>query len=196
MNEKYFRVNPNNVYSSVVRMGNDYYQSLPRQRNTGRPQSPPPMDMSKQYHQTMVYIPYNHIEGYSTPLIKPLIALILNFTFLAINQFSTTIIPVPVIMPRGCPAIIKSTKGTLLIPFTRPDCNSITTTSITTRQTMRYLQCLPKPSTECRTPMGNLLLMGLRAVEVNHLYLVGNKLISQIIKTVKLTKMFRTILNR
>ncbi|XP_060517058.1 uncharacterized protein LOC132696321 [Cylas formicarius] len=52
-----------NVYSSVVRMGNDYYHSLPRQRN-GRPQSPPPMDMSKSFHQTMVYIPYNHIEGY------------------------------------------------------------------------------------------------------------------------------------
>ncbi|KAL1494266.1 hypothetical protein ABEB36_009890 [Hypothenemus hampei] len=52
-----------NIYSSTIRMGNDYYQSLPRQKN-GRPQSPPPMDMSKQYHQTMVYIPYNHIEGY------------------------------------------------------------------------------------------------------------------------------------
>ncbi|XP_076270715.1 uncharacterized protein LOC143202797 isoform X2 [Rhynchophorus ferrugineus] len=48
-----------------TRVANDYYQSVPinRQRN-GRPQSPPPMDMSKQYHQTMVYIPYNHIEGY------------------------------------------------------------------------------------------------------------------------------------
>ncbi|XP_030767897.1 uncharacterized protein LOC115891547 isoform X2 [Sitophilus oryzae] len=47
------------------RVSNDCYQSVPvsRQRN-GRPQSPPPMDMSKQYHQTMVYIPYNHIEGY------------------------------------------------------------------------------------------------------------------------------------
>lgn len=54
-----------NAYSSVVRMGNDYYQSLPVNRlRNGRPQSPPPMDMSKQYHQTMVYIPYNHIEGY------------------------------------------------------------------------------------------------------------------------------------
>ncbi|XP_066139184.1 uncharacterized protein [Euwallacea fornicatus] len=61
----YHRVGNSNVYSSVIRMGNDYYQSLPlnRQRN-GRPQSPPPTDMSKQYHQTMVYIPYNHIEGY------------------------------------------------------------------------------------------------------------------------------------
>lgn len=50
----------------VMRVGggcSEYYQSLPRQR-TGRPQSPPPLEISKNYHQTMVYIPYNHIEGY------------------------------------------------------------------------------------------------------------------------------------
>ncbi|CAH1134001.1 unnamed protein product [Ceutorhynchus assimilis] len=62
--EVYQRPN-SEVYSSVIRMGNDCYQSLPvnRQRHD-RPHSPPPMDMSKQYHQTMVYIPYNHIDGY------------------------------------------------------------------------------------------------------------------------------------
>ncbi|XP_050309548.1 uncharacterized protein LOC126745652 isoform X2 [Anthonomus grandis grandis] len=57
--EMYQRTNAN-VY---VRTNNECYQSLPRQR-TGRPHSPPPMDMSRQYHQTMVYIPYNHIDGY------------------------------------------------------------------------------------------------------------------------------------
>lgn len=36
---------------------------MPKIRN-GRPMSPPPQEMSKTYHQTMVYIPYNHIEGY------------------------------------------------------------------------------------------------------------------------------------
>nr|XP_022914286.1 uncharacterized protein LOC111424825 [Onthophagus taurus]XP_022914287.1 uncharacterized protein LOC111424825 [Onthophagus taurus] len=46
--------NMNVVYpSSVVRIG----------RNS-RPLSPPPQEVSKNYHQTMVYIPYNHIEGY------------------------------------------------------------------------------------------------------------------------------------
>lgn len=55
-----------NLYPPVVRVGggcSDYYTSLPRNRN-GRPQSPPPQEVSKNYHQTMVYIPYNHIEGY------------------------------------------------------------------------------------------------------------------------------------
>lgn len=45
----------------------DYYQSLPRQNRNGRPLSPPPQEVSKNYHQTMVYIPYNHIDGYQSP---------------------------------------------------------------------------------------------------------------------------------
>ncbi|KAK9869598.1 hypothetical protein WA026_003346 [Henosepilachna vigintioctopunctata] len=62
-----YRMNGNsNNYPAVVKLGarcNDTYQSLPRQKSTGRPLSPPPLEMSKTYHQTMVYIPYNHIEG-------------------------------------------------------------------------------------------------------------------------------------
>lgn len=58
-----YRSNVN--YSTAVVRG-EYYQSLPRNQtvrtNNGRPQSPPPLEMSKTYHQTMVYIPYNHIE--------------------------------------------------------------------------------------------------------------------------------------
>lgn len=63
-----YRTNVNHVYAPVGGGGcGDYYhQSLPRNRN-GRPQSPPPLDVSKNYHQTMVYIPYNHIEGYQPP---------------------------------------------------------------------------------------------------------------------------------
>lgn len=65
-----YKGNVNHVYAPVMRVGSgcgDYYhQSLPRNRN-GRPQSPPPLDVSKTYHQTMVYIPYNHIEGYQPP---------------------------------------------------------------------------------------------------------------------------------
>ncbi|RZC33752.1 uncharacterized protein BDFB_001067, partial [Asbolus verrucosus] len=59
-----YRANGNQAYSSVKVGGcTEYYQSFPRTRN-GRPQSPPPLELSKNYHQTMVYIPYNHIEGY------------------------------------------------------------------------------------------------------------------------------------
>ncbi|KAJ3655139.1 hypothetical protein Zmor_014277 [Zophobas morio] len=61
-----YRANGNQTYSSFMKVGStctEYYQSLPRTRN-GRPQSPPPLELSKNYHQTMVYIPYNHIEGY------------------------------------------------------------------------------------------------------------------------------------
>lgn len=65
-----YRGNVNHMYTPVMRIGSDcsdyYHQSLPRNRN-GRPQSPPPLDVSKTYHQTMVYIPYNHIEGYQPP---------------------------------------------------------------------------------------------------------------------------------
>lgn len=39
------------------------FQASAKLRN-GRPLSPPPQDISKSYHQMMVYIPYNHIEGY------------------------------------------------------------------------------------------------------------------------------------
>lgn len=63
-----YRTNMNSP-QPVMRVGggcNEYYQSLPRAR-TGRPQSPPPQEVSKNYHQTMVYIPYNHIEGYQQP---------------------------------------------------------------------------------------------------------------------------------
>ncbi|CAH0558337.1 unnamed protein product [Brassicogethes aeneus] len=55
--------------NSTVRSGcNEYYQSLPRSRSNsgGRPQSPPPLEVSK-YQQTMVYIPYNHLEGLQPP---------------------------------------------------------------------------------------------------------------------------------
>ncbi|KAG5889456.1 hypothetical protein JTB14_016436 [Gonioctena quinquepunctata] len=38
-------------------------QTMPKNRN-GRPMSPPPQELSRNYHQTMVYIPYNHIESY------------------------------------------------------------------------------------------------------------------------------------
>lgn len=66
-----YRGNANHVYQPVVRVGcGDYYQSLPRNRN-GRPQSPPPLEVSKNYHQTMVYIPYNHIEGYQPSSLSP-----------------------------------------------------------------------------------------------------------------------------
>ncbi|KAL3283354.1 hypothetical protein HHI36_006502 [Cryptolaemus montrouzieri] len=62
-----YRVNGNsNNYPTLMKVGtrcNDIYQSLPRQKSNGRPLSPPPLEMSKTYHQTMVYIPYNHIEG-------------------------------------------------------------------------------------------------------------------------------------
>ncbi|XP_044267297.1 uncharacterized protein LOC123013053 [Tribolium madens] len=63
-----YRANGNQTYSSFVKVGGctEYYQSFPRTRN-GRPQSPPPLELSKAYHQTMVYIPYNHIEGYHSP---------------------------------------------------------------------------------------------------------------------------------
>ncbi|XP_017774355.1 PREDICTED: uncharacterized protein LOC108561078 isoform X2 [Nicrophorus vespilloides] len=52
-----------NIYTTRVAAPPDYYQSLPRNA-TRRPQSPPPQEVSKGYHQTMVYIPYNHIEPY------------------------------------------------------------------------------------------------------------------------------------
>lgn len=68
-----YRANANHVYSPVVRIGGgcgDYYQAVPRNRN-GRPQSPPPLEVSKNYHQTMVYIPYNHIEGYQPTALPP-----------------------------------------------------------------------------------------------------------------------------
>ncbi|CAG9859520.1 unnamed protein product [Phyllotreta striolata] len=34
---------------------------------SGRPMSPPPQEVSRTFHQTMVYIPYNHIETYQQP---------------------------------------------------------------------------------------------------------------------------------
>ncbi|CAH1118009.1 unnamed protein product [Phaedon cochleariae] len=50
------------THSAVIGVEIDC-QTLPKNRN-GRPLSPPPQEMSRNYHQTMVYIPYNHIEGY------------------------------------------------------------------------------------------------------------------------------------
>lgn len=62
-----YRTNGNpNSYPNVMKVGarcNEMYQSLPRQKGGGRPLSPPPSEVSRTYHQTMVYIPYNHIEG-------------------------------------------------------------------------------------------------------------------------------------
>ncbi|XP_044753027.1 uncharacterized protein LOC123312586 isoform X2 [Coccinella septempunctata] len=62
-----YRTNGNsNAYPAVMKVGarcNEMYQSLPRQKSNGRPLSPPPSEVSRTYHQTMVYIPYNHIEG-------------------------------------------------------------------------------------------------------------------------------------
>lgn len=46
---------------------NEYY--LPQRNRSNRPLSPPPQDFSRNYH-TMVYIPYNHIEG-CRPFISP-----------------------------------------------------------------------------------------------------------------------------
>ncbi|XP_045472277.1 uncharacterized protein LOC123679011 [Harmonia axyridis] len=65
-----YRTNGNpNSYPTVMKVGarcNETYQSLPRQKSSGRPLSPPPSEVSRTYHQTMVYIPYNHIEGCQT----------------------------------------------------------------------------------------------------------------------------------
>ncbi|CAH1962301.1 unnamed protein product, partial [Acanthoscelides obtectus] len=49
---------------SYIEMDCNEYQHVPKQLRNGRAMSPPPQDISKNYHQTMVYIPYNHIEGY------------------------------------------------------------------------------------------------------------------------------------
>lgn len=60
-----YRANGNSTYSTVVNPGGcpEIYQTYSRPR-VGRPHSPPPLELSKNFHQTMVYIPYNHIEGY------------------------------------------------------------------------------------------------------------------------------------
>ncbi|VEN38397.1 unnamed protein product [Callosobruchus maculatus] len=49
---------------SFIEMDCNDYQRMTKQLRNGRALSPPPQDISKNYHQTMVYIPYNHIEGY------------------------------------------------------------------------------------------------------------------------------------
>nr|CAI5857965.1 unnamed protein product [Callosobruchus analis] len=49
---------------SFIEMDCNDYQRVTKQLRNGRALSPPPQDISKNYHQTMVYIPYNHIEGY------------------------------------------------------------------------------------------------------------------------------------
>lgn len=53
------------THSAIIGIEVDYNEYfLPQSRNKhNRPLSPPPQDYSKNYH-AMVYIPYNHIEGY------------------------------------------------------------------------------------------------------------------------------------
>ncbi|CAH1105129.1 unnamed protein product [Psylliodes chrysocephalus] len=51
------------VYQANIGVEVDCLQKL---RNN-RPLSPPPQEVSRTYHQTMVYIPYNHIENYQQP---------------------------------------------------------------------------------------------------------------------------------
>ncbi|XP_057653076.1 uncharacterized protein LOC130891960 [Diorhabda carinulata] len=57
------------TYKTQVGMEIDC-QAYPKYRNN-RPLSPPPQELSKTYHQTMVYIPYNHIESYQQPNPNP-----------------------------------------------------------------------------------------------------------------------------
>lgn len=65
---------PPQFQAPVVRIGGacrDLYSTLPNRSRTGRPASPPPMEMSRSYHQTMVLIPYNRIEGYQPGQMSP-----------------------------------------------------------------------------------------------------------------------------
>lgn len=70
----YYGPNVNHVHQPVMRIGggcSDFYQTLPNRKRTGRPESPPPMEMSRSYQQTMVLIPYNRIEGYQSGNVSP-----------------------------------------------------------------------------------------------------------------------------
>lgn len=62
------------MHPPVMRIGggcSEIYSTLPVRSRTGRPESPPPMDMSRSYHQTMVLIPYNRIEGFQPGNVSP-----------------------------------------------------------------------------------------------------------------------------
>lgn len=70
----HYAPNVNQVQSPVMRIGggcSDFYQTLPSRTRTSRPESPPPMDVSRTYHQTMVLIPYSRIEGFQSGNVSP-----------------------------------------------------------------------------------------------------------------------------
>ncbi|KAK4880275.1 hypothetical protein RN001_008421 [Aquatica leii] len=70
-----YKTNANHVYSPVMRIGGGcsefYNQPVPVKSRNGRPESPPPFDVARNVHQTMVYIPYNHIESYQPACVSP-----------------------------------------------------------------------------------------------------------------------------
>ncbi|KAF5277765.1 hypothetical protein FQR65_LT03745 [Abscondita terminalis] len=70
-----YKTNANHVYSPVMRIGGGcsdfYHQAVPSKSRNGRPESPPPFDVARNVHQTMVYIPYNHIESYQPACVSP-----------------------------------------------------------------------------------------------------------------------------
>lgn len=70
-----YKTNANHVHSPVMRIGGGcselYHQAIPNRNRNGRPESPPPFDVARNVHQTMVYIPYNHIESYQTGCLSP-----------------------------------------------------------------------------------------------------------------------------
>ncbi|KAF5281289.1 hypothetical protein FQA39_LY05175 [Lamprigera yunnana] len=70
-----YKTNANHVYSPVMRIGSGCneicHQPVPNKSRNGRPESPPPFDVARNVHQTMVYIPYNHIESYQPACLSP-----------------------------------------------------------------------------------------------------------------------------
>lgn len=70
-----YKANVNHVHSPVMRIGGActeaYHQAIASKSRNGRPESPPPFDVAKNIHQTMVYIPYNHIEPYQPNCASP-----------------------------------------------------------------------------------------------------------------------------
>lgn len=64
----------NVMHPPIMRIGggcSELYSTFQPRTRTGRPESPPPMDMSRSYHQTMVLIPYNRIEGFQPGNVSP-----------------------------------------------------------------------------------------------------------------------------
>lgn len=60
-----YKVNSHQSYSFVTNVGavcTQHYESM--KSRYGRAHSPPPLELSKNYHQTVVYIPYNSIDNY------------------------------------------------------------------------------------------------------------------------------------